>query len=193
MSAGLSTVQRAFGTSVSESDNKNYYDTFEVCVGTAREASEVAELVTNAFKEAYPFRRDDKPRLSTSEYEADIKNAKCRWYVLKEKPLGVVASTQRIVAALLFKDEGPKTGFIDIFATHIAYNKKKLGAHLLSEVEKMEKKKEYTLCCVNTSGLLRYYKVRGYQTTGKTGIFDAEYLKHDYIGKITWYEVKKSM
>lgn len=168
--------------------SKKYY----MSIGKAADAAEVAKLVTDAFRKAYPFRPDNADRVTVSEYLEQIN--KGTWYLLRESnsTTNATVKTDKIVAALLYEVIAQDRGSIEIVARHVDYKKMKVGADLIDRVENTVNAKSIAVwCVVNSQGteteepkLPKYYESLGYMRTSKVGKFDNAYLKPAYHDKI---------
>lgn len=173
-------------------------DKLSLVVGTLNDAAVVAKLVSDKFRAAYPWRRDNADRVTVAEYNEQISVNENKWFLLQQT--NQTTKITKTVAALFYKEVAMGRGSIEIFARRVDVDKG-LGAELLKRVEAEVHAKSISLWCVeNPNGtdneppkLVDYYKGQGYMRTGKQEKFDNAFLKPEYHDKIRICQMLKNL
>lgn len=172
-------------------------------VARKEDADDIAQIVNEAFRKAYPFRAEGSNRTSKEEVLNIIKTlSTSKWYVLKE------CRTGKIVSTLLYSSDSAVMGSIHMFATSFNFRGKKAGETLYKRVEKRAINEFMFLECIavpdtQTSRLVSFYKKLGFFLNGNEGFHDHEYidnggivhpiLKRAHIMKIKIVEMVKTI
>ncbi len=147
------------------------------------DAPAIVNVVNEAIRKAQPFRKE-QDRITQEEVEKTICHQTLkRWYLLKK--------VNAVISTLLFRKDGILEGSIHMFSTKTSEQGHGFGAKLLEHVETEERMLKLSLWCVEAPGLIRYYEKLGFQLTGDRKLYHPDYLKPEWVGKITIVKMKK--
>jgi len=166
---------------------------FKVLKATEEDSEDIAHIVNSAFKQAYAFRPEGSERVSSAEVRKDIQsNNNFQWFVLKE--CGSSGKIAKTISTVLYTSESALLGSIHMFATRLGENGRGAGEYLYKQVEKRAENEVMALKCVDTDGLVGYYRKKlGFEKTGHHEKYDYRYMTFESANKITVCEMAKSL